>query len=234
MKKIFAILLLVSLSLLSVGAAVMAEDGAEVPAAQSEVAATGSGSGNVYVDYTRLNMPDNYGLYAYPITIGIDYSEGFIAGGYYSIGTGYGNIWDGIDVPDGFSQNSYMAYIGYNALDTESASLGIIASYWNVNPKTDDVSMELSSLGIGVKGVVKSGPVNLSLLYSYGVSNTIKNDSDTYTDKTYVSVVELKGIYYFSDSIGMHAVYRWIPVTTDYFPGVTNFHSFGLGVDFKF
>ena len=236
MNKIIAILLLVCLGLFSVGVVALADDASTEPQpANTDAAQVGSSGVNLYLDYSKFNLTDFSGAYSYPITIGMDYSDEFLAGAYYSMGSNYGN-YSGISIPPGFSLNSYMAYFGYNIFSQDDSSIGVVATYWDANPKSDANNNEYSSLGIGLKGDLKVSPnFKLSLLYSYGLSNNIKVDSTNYTDKTYASLVDIKAIYYFSDSVGVHAVFRWNPMTSDHIgPWRLNFGSVGVGLDYKF
>lgn len=233
MKKIFSILLLVFLGLLSLNIVTLADDTAVTPQPTNNNLAQVENSGvNLYVDFSRANETTD-GFYANNYTIGLDYNQDFLAGAYYSAGSNYGNF-SGATVTDGTSQNFYMTYFGYNVLSQKNTSLGIIATYWDVYQKDNINTGELSAVGIGFKGAVNSGNCNLSLLYSYGISKTFKFNGTSYTDKTYMSLVELKGIYYFNDSTGIHAVYRWTPISSDYGDAAANYSCFGIGFDFKF
>lgn len=241
MKKIFAILLLVSLSLLSLSIVALADDTTTTPqpttgdGSNNSAAQPGSSGVNLYLDYSRINETNASGIYSNSITIGMDYNQDFLVGASYTAGSNYGYFYSN-PVPDGFSQNSYMVYGGYNILTQNNSSLGIIASYWDVQVKgNSSLNNDYSSVGIGFKGSCNFGTGNISLLYTYGVSNTLKTSSTSYTDKTFISLAELKGTYYFNETVGMHAAYRWTQINSDYL-GSTNFNlsGYALGVDFKF
>jgi hypothetical protein len=202
MKKLI-VLWLVVISIFSFGAVTMAE---------------GSGT-DLYLDYTFMNFSPGSQKYN-AATLGVDYNQDVLAlGGYYSTAVSYDPS------RSGWSDNAFFVYGGYNFAQGES-SVAAIVSYLNWNFARPD-SNTLTSLGIGLRGSLNFEAGNVSLLYSYGLSNAVTGGTGTIN----TSVLEAKGVYYFGDSLGMHLVYRYIPFKSNVIDSSLN--GIGLGFDFK-
>lgn len=202
MKKL-VVLLLVVFGIFSFGAMTLAE---------------GSGT-NLYLDYSFMNSSPGSQKFN-TATLGVDYNQDVLA-----LGVNYSTAVSYDPAQSGWSDNAFFIYGGYNFVQGDQ-SLAAIVSYWNWNT-AEPTSSTWTSLGIGLKGSVNFDAGNVSLLYSFGLSNAVTG----YTGTVNTSVLEAKGVYYFSDAIGMHLVYRYVPYKGNGVDGSLN--GIGIGVDFK-
>lgn len=190
----------------------------------------------VSVDYNSMTKSaGDQGFSALAFSGGDDAGP-FLVGGSYLFALSYDPA-----LPSGVKQSEDIVYLygGYKLLDEEDANLAVLAGYylWKENiDGVDKVENVFSSIVIGAKAGVDLEPLLTSAILLYGVSNEVKeylNDVERKSTKE-VSLLyfELKGLYLFTDALGVFALYR----TTSYSVEGTNssITGFGLGVECRF
>ena len=137
--------------------------------------------------------------------------------------------------------NFYFVYGGYRFVNDETYTLAAIGGYhaWRQEAETISVSeMSLDSLGIGIQGSATWGPVECSLLYFYGVSNTIKTyiggALDYETEDLGFTYLNIAGGYSINDSLQVYLYYAVLTATSDAGGELFDASGFGLGVKYKF
>jgi hypothetical protein len=188
----------------------------------------------VYGDYTMLGsdfVPNSNVL-----TIGGEYSSDvFFIGASYDTALSFDPA-----PPPGInaSQTILGVYGGYNLLRGETFKMAVMGGYYNYNFHTDDgldyFDDTITSIMVGVKGTANLDPIQLSLVYLFGVSNTWTEDVDgsVGTWNPDASLLEFKGVYQIGETFGVYAVYRSFSASV---LGVTlSVAGFGAGVQATF
>jgi len=115
-----------------------------------------------------------------------------------------------------------------------------VGCYWlwdeAVTDGIDTLETVLSSVGVGAKGTANLGPVNVSLLYLIGVSNSFSvlfNGTEVGSADMSSSLLELKGTFQFSETIGAFLVYRSYGYQPEGLTS-TDLSGFGVGIQATF
>ena len=152
------------------------------------------------------------------------------------------------------SLSFYGVYGGYTFLNNDTLCLTGLVGYFAMSRdyEYDDYDgweyyvytyqkIDLASIAAGLKATLNFDPLTISALLLYGISNEIDIDYyyydyfDGYEEWFYdtldvdATMLELKAVYQFSDTIAAYIVYRGV-----YFDLIEDYTGFGAGIQMNF